>query len=248
MYYLKMAYTRRIIDDELDELFGDVPALALDGAKAVGKTTTALQRAVSVIRLDSRAVREPVAADPSQVLRQERPLLVDEWQHVPEVWDVIRHAVDEDNSGGQFLLAGSASPIEGAPQHSGAGRIGRLRVRPMTLPERGLVAEGLSLRGLLEGHGTSLEGVSTLRLEDYVHEITASGFPGMRKLGDRSRRFQLDSYIRNAVEKDVPEQGLAVRRPEAMIAWLRAYASATSSTANYSQILDAATPGQGDKP
>ena len=76
----------------------------------------------------------------------------------------------------------------------------------------------------------------------------ASGFPALRDLSPRARRFQLDSYLRNAVDRDVHEQGLAVRRPEAMLAWLRAYAAATATTASYSHILDAATPGQSDKP
>jgi predicted AAA+ superfamily ATPase len=70
----------------------------------------------------------------------------------------------------------------------------------------------------------------------------------MRQLTARARRFQLDSYVRNAVDRDVPEQGLAVRKPESMLTWLRAYAAATATTASYSQILDAATPGQADKP
>lgn len=243
-----MEYSPRIVDEELDELFLDLPALALDGAKAVGKTTTALQRVESIVNLDSKATRVPIEADPSQVLRLKRPVLIDEWQRVPEVWDVIRHSVDRDSSGRQFLLAGSASPIVGAPEHSGAGRIGRLRMRPMTLSERGLEHPTVSLRELLIGHQVGLEGTSRLRLGEYVEQITSSGFPAIRELSGRANRFQLDSYLRNVVDKDVPEQGVSVRRPEAMMAWLRAYASATSSTASYSQILDAATPGQGEKP
>lgn len=243
-----MKYSPRIVDEELDELFLDLPALALDGPKAVGKTTTALQRVESIVNLDSKATRVPIEADPSQVLRLKRPVLIDEWQRVPEVWDVIRHSVDRDSSGRQFLLAGSASPIVGAPEHSGAGRIGRLRMRPMTLSERGLEHPTVSLRELLIGHQVGLEGTSRLRLGEYVEQITSSGFPAIRELSGRANRFQLDSYLRNVVDKDVPEQGVSVRRPEAMMAWLRAYASATSSTASYSQILDAATPGQGEKP
>lgn len=243
-----MEYSPRIVDEELDELFLDLPALALDGPKAVGKTTTALQRVESIVNLDSKATRVPIEADPSQVLRLKRPVLIDEWQRVPEVWDVIRHSVDRDSSGRQFLLAGSASPIVGAPEHSGAGRIGRLRMRPMTLSERGLEHPTVSLRELLIGHQVGLEGTSRLRLGEYVEQITSSGFPAIRELSGRANRFQLDSYLRNVVDKDVPEQGVSVRRPEAMMAWLRAYASATSSTASYSQILDAATPGQGEKP
>lgn len=78
-----MPYTRRIIDDELDELFGYVPAIAIDGPKAVGKTTTAQQRAAGLLRLDAKPNREAVRADPNLVLSRPRPLLIDEWQKVP---------------------------------------------------------------------------------------------------------------------------------------------------------------------
>lgn len=243
-----MEYRRRVLDDELDDLFAQVPAVAIDGPKGVGKTTTAEQHVEGVLRLDSRAAREVIEAEPEQLLRRHRPLLIDEWQKVPEVWDVVRRAVDGDPSGGQFLLVGSASPAVGATAHSGAGRIGRLRMRPMTLSERGVASTSVSVRSLLTGRRESLGGSCDLRLDDYVEEIVASGFPALRPLTGRARRFQLDSYLRNAVDRDVPEQGLAVRKPESMLLWLRAYAAATSTTASYSQILDAATPGQADKP
>ena len=244
----EVQYSRRIIDDELDVLFGQIAALAIDGPKGVGKTTTAEQRVNAIVRLDSRAVRESINAEPEQILRRPRPLLIDEWQFVPEVWDAVRRAVDADSAGGQFLLAGSATPAPGATAHSGAGRIGRLRMRPMTLSERGVAEPTVSLGQLLSGSRARLAGSCDLRLGDYVEEIVASGFPAMRGLSGRAQRFQLDSYLRNAVDRDVPEQGLAVRKPEAMLGWLRAYAAATATSASYSQILDAATPGQADKP
>lgn len=243
-----MEYVRRVLDEELDELFEQVPAIAIDGPKGVGKTTTAQQHVHGLLRLDSRANRAAVEADPELALRRARPLLIDEWQKVPEVWDVVRRAVDADPSGGQFLLTGSASPAQDATAHSGAGRIGRLRMRPMTLAERGLVGPTVSLAALLSGRRPALEGTCGLGLADYAEQIVASGFPALRPLSARARRFQLDSYLRNAVDRDVPEQGLAVRKPESMLAWLRAYAAATATTASYSQILDAATPGQADKP
>ena len=108
-----MEYARRILDDELDELFGQVPAIAVDGPKGVGETTTAEQRVVGVVRLDSKPIRESIAAEPEQVLGRGRPLLIDAWQKVPEVWDIVRRAVDADPKGGQFLLVGSASPAPG---------------------------------------------------------------------------------------------------------------------------------------
>lgn len=243
-----MSYSRRIIDLELDELFDDLAAIALDGAKGVGKTETALQRAAGVVRLDVGATQQTIAADPQGVLRRERPVLIDEWQRVPQVWDVVRRAVDDDRTGGQFLLTGSATPAHGSTAHSGAGRIARMRMRPMTLSERGFAEPTVSLQKILVGDRPGLEGHSDRGLADYVEELTASGFPGIRPLSGRARTLQLDGYLRNAVDRDVPEQGLAVRKPEVMLDWLRAYAAASSTTTSYSQILDAATPGVADKP
>ncbi len=95
-----MVYLRRTIDDELDELFPQVPALAVDGPKAVGKTTTAEERVHAVLRLDSRADRVAVQADPELLRARSRPLLIDEWQKVPEVRDVVRRVVDEHGTAG----------------------------------------------------------------------------------------------------------------------------------------------------
>lgn len=194
----------------------------------MGKTTTAEQRVVGLLRLDAKPNREAVHADPGLLLTRPRPLLIGEWQKVPEVWDVVRRAVDDDPTGGQFLLAGSATPRHGVTVHSGAGRIGRLRMRPMTLSERGIASPTVSLGELLSGRRLPLDGVAEVRLADYTHEIVASGFPGMRSLGARA--------------------GLAVRKPDAMLGWLRAYAAATSTTASYAAVLDAATAGVSDKP
>src|SRR5205085_951900 len=83
---------------------------------------------------------------------------------------------------------------------------------------------------------------------DYVEEIVASGFPAIRRLSGRARRAQLDGYLTRMVERDFPDQGLRVRRPGTLRAWLAAYAAATATTASYNTILDAATPGEADKP
>lgn len=243
-----MAYQRRTIDAELDDLFPELPAIALDGAKGVGKTATATQRVLGQLRLDSSAVRSTVAADPTIVLRRERPVLIDEWQRVPEAWDVIRRAVDDDGFGGQFLLTGSAAPRPGATAHSGAGRIARMRMRPMTLNERQFETPRVSLAHLLEGRRPPLEGETNQGLDDYTEAVVESGLPGIRSLSPRARTVQLTSYLQNAVDRDLPENGIVVRKPELMLDWLRSYAAASSTTASYHQILAAATPGQSDKP
>ena len=99
-----MGYSRRTVDDELDELMPGLAAIALDGAKGVGRTATAERRAGTVIRLDSPERRDVLAADATAVLRARGPVVIDEWQPVPEVWDVVRRQVDRDPTGAQFLL------------------------------------------------------------------------------------------------------------------------------------------------
>jgi predicted AAA+ superfamily ATPase len=241
-------YRRRVIDDELDELVAGLPAIALDGAKGVGKTSTARQRANTQFRLDNPAEMTLLRADPERLSAASGPVLVDEWQHWASVWDFVRRAVDEDPSPGRFLLTGSAVPV-GHPVHSGAGRIVTRRMRPLSLAERDLIAPTVSLRRMLEADAPiGIGGESPIRLGQYVHEILASGFPGIRSLNERVRGTVLDGYIDAVVQKDFPQQGHQVRAPQTLRAWLAAYAAATSSTAAYNAILGAATPGDTNKP
>lgn len=241
-----MDYTNRVIDAELDRMLDELPAVALVGPKAVGKTATAQRRATTVVDLSDPDETDLVGADLRRVARLRRPVLVDEWQVIPRVWDVVRRAVDDGAEPGAFLLTGSATPAE-RPMHSGAGRIVQLRMRPMTLAERGTAVPMVSLASLLAGAGT-VEGESTCTLEDYADEVVGSGFPGLRHLSPRATRDALDTYLRLVVERDFPEAGREVRRPGTLRAWMRAYAAATSTTASYTEILDAATAGEPDKP
>jgi predicted AAA+ superfamily ATPase len=101
---------------------------------------------------------------------------------------------------------------------------------------------------VLQGGREEIEGRTDLVLADYVQEITASGFPGIRTLSGRARRLQLDGYLRRIIDTDFPEQGHTARRPAVLERWLAAYAAATATTASYETIRDAATSGQGEKP
>lgn len=243
-----MSYHRRVVDDVLDELFPDLAAIAIEGAKGVGKTATAMQRAQTVVSLDHPGQREVVAADVDYVTRVDPPVLIDEWQLEPAVWDRVRRAVDDDPRGGRFLLAGSAGVGPGVRIHSGAGRIVSLAMRPLSLAERGLVEPTVSLSELLSGARPAITGTSEVDLGGYVDEILRSGFPGIRDLPERARAAQLDSYVTRIVERELPENGLNVRRPDALRAWLAAYAAATATDAAYSKVLDAASAGVVDKP
>ncbi|QTV80055.1 ATP-binding protein [Microbacterium sp. NIBRBAC000506063] len=239
-------YRRRIIDSELDEVFPALAAISLDGPKGVGKTATAMRRAQSAIPLDNDDALEATASDPGFIDRARKPLLIDEWQRLPAVWDLVRRAVDRDGSGGQFLLAGSAVPVT-APVHSGAARITSLRMRPLAISERVEQEPTVSLAALFPGNG-EIAGETSWTLPDYVREIVSSGFPGIRRLSPRARRLALDGYLTRILERDMVEQGYRVRAPASLRAWLRAYAEATASTASYTTILDAATVGEADKP
>ncbi|MGD9752972.1 MAG: ATP-binding protein [Acidimicrobiia bacterium] len=240
-------YDRRIIDDDLDELFPGLPAVAIEGPKAVGKTATALQRCRTVYRMDDPSTVEIIRGDPQRLAVGEPPILIDEWQRFPSSWDVVRRAVDDGPRPGRFLLTGSATPTD-APAHSGAGRIVTMRMRPLSLAERGVSGPTVSLRGLFTGDRATLEGRCDLSLTDYAREIVASGFPAIRTSVGRSQRAQLDGYLHRIAERDVPEAGIAVRNRDALRRWLTAYAAATSTTATYEVIRDAASPGEADKP
>jgi predicted AAA+ superfamily ATPase len=236
-----------MVDDELDVLLPELPAIALEGPKGVGKTATALRRAKRVHRLDDPGEASVLAAEPARLAEGEGPVLVDEWQRLPASWDVVRRAVDDDPSGGRFLLTGSAAPVE-QPTHSGAGRITTLRMRPLSLAERALVTPTVSLAALLTGRRLPVAGRSELALADYADEIVSSGFPGLRGTSQRARRAQLDGYLARIAERDFPEQELVLRNPAGLRRWMTAYAAATATTASFETIRDAASAGEGRAP
>ena len=239
-------YLPRVVDAELDALLRDLPAVALEGIKAIGKTATAERRVSTTFRLDEPGPREVAMADPWLLLAADPPILIDEWQHVPAVWDVVRRAVDEDPTPNRVLLTGSASPRV-APTHSGAGRIVTVRMRPLALSERELGDPSVSLAELLMGTKQPVEGKTDVSLADYAAEIVRSGFPGVRRLAGRPLRAQLDGYLARIVDRDFVEQGSKVRRPDALRRWMAAFAAATATTSSLEKIRNAAMAG-GDVP
>lgn len=240
-------YTQRVVDVELDELIGSAAALAIEGAKGVGKTASASRRAATVRELDDPAERSIAIGDPRRLLEGPLPLLIDEWQYVPESWDLVRRAVDAGAEPGSFLLTGSSRPTERG-SHSGAARILSIRMRPLALSERGLATPTVSLGALLQGKRPPLTGACSTRLEGYVEEIVSSGFPGLRSSPGRALRGHLDGYLRHIVDRDFEELGHNVRDPAALRRWMTAYAAASSTSASFETIRDAATGGHGEKP
>lgn len=243
-----MAYIERTVDRELDEVLPVAPAVALDGPKGVGKTDTARRRADTAWFLDDPAQREVARADFDLTSVPPGRILLDEWQKLPQVWDSVRRQVDAGAPAGRFVLTGSATPVDPAGTHSGAGRILSLRMRPMGLHERGKVTPTVSLSALLAGTAREIGGNTSFSLRDYADEMVGSGFPGIMNTASRLRRSLLDAYVQRVVDRDLPEQGYDVRRPETLRRWLAAYAAASSSTTAYSRLLDATTGGDGGQP
>ncbi|WRS31052.1 DUF4143 domain-containing protein [Actinomycetaceae bacterium MB13-C1-2] len=243
-----MTYQPRSIDRELDDLLPYAPAVAIDGPKGVGKTETASRRVASVWRMDDPFQREQIRADFALTTLPQGPVLLDEWQKLPQVWDSVRRQVDEGAAPGRFLLTGSATPVDASGTHSGAARILSLRMRPMGLHERGVVEPSVSLGRMLAGDVPPISGTSNFVLSDYADAITASGFPAIVGAPKRLQRDFLDSYLLRVIDRDLPEQGYAVRRRETLTRWLRAYAASSSSTTAYSRLLDLTNAGDGAQP
>ncbi len=240
-------YLRRVVDIELDELLPDLPAISLEGPKGVGKTVTALRRANTVRRFDDPVELAALLATPRRIVEGPPPVLIDEWQRYPSSWDLVRRAVDDGRGGGRFLLTGSMPPVEW-PMHSGAGRIVSMRMRPLGLSERALVAPTVSLKELLTGARPEIAGTSPLTVVDYAEEIVGSGLPDLRTETERVRRTRLDGYLDRIAERDFAEQGMALRDPAGLLRWLMAYAAATATTATFETIRDAATAADGVTP
>ena len=241
-----MVYLPRIVDTELAEL-AEAPAVSVEGPRGVGKTETALRRATTVHRLDDPDQLAVLRAAPRRVVTGEPPVLIDEWQRLPGSWDLVRRAVDDNPTGSRFLLTGSAAPAD-APTHTGAGRIITVRMRPMSLAERGLDTPTVGLSELLVGGRTHLGGATQIGVEQYAEEITRSGFPGLRVQPSRVCLGLLDGYIERMVEHDIHGFGRTFRDRGGLRSWMAAYAAASSTAASFEKIRDAASAGEADKP
>ena len=210
-----MEYSRRIVDSELELALRTSGATLIEGAKACGKTATALQVAATTVRLDTdRAAREAASLAPEAVLGGDSPVLIDEWQLVPEIWDHVRRAVDDRSPArGQFILTGSATPSDDVRRHSGAGRFARVRMRPMSLFESGHSTGEISLRDLF--HGASPSAATSLTVDDVLERIVVGGWPDRQDLPVDVAARESENYLSLITEVDVSEVG-GVRRDPSM--------------------------------
>lgn len=203
------AYRPRLVDTVLDDATAAFAAVMVVGPRAVGKTTTAARRVAQIDRLDVPDVAALYRVDPDAALRRAaRPLLIDEWQDVPEVLGAVKRAVDADASPSQFVLTGSVRADMDLSTWAGTGRVVHVEMHPLTEFE----IEGRSGAGLVQRLLTSWLDLPTApddSIDDIVLRATRSGFPelGYVERTDRQRALWLASYLGDLVSRDVSSIG-----------------------------------------
>lgn len=244
-----MAYRARIVDDQLAWLVENTAAVMVRGARGVGKTTTASRHAATVVNLENDDTLAAVQADSELILRHDRPVLVDEWKRHPACLNVVKGAVDQDRSPGQFIFTGTPSHPRAPNVHTGAGRFTLLHMRPLTLAERSGVAPVVSLADLMAGRTDGLNASCDLTQHDYASLLLASGLPNIGDQPDDVRLALIEGYLELLVERDIAEvvNGRAVRVPPgALLRWLRAYSEAIATDASFATISRHAKAQEGE--
>ncbi|MCL2595614.1 MAG: DUF4143 domain-containing protein [Promicromonosporaceae bacterium] len=206
-------YLTRIVDREIEERLGYIGAVLIEGPKACGKTLTATQHARTVFRFDEdSSARSLVSLFPSRLFDNPTPILFDEWQVEPAIWNRVRRQVDDRQIAGQFILTGSATPNDDVARHSGAGRFSVVSMRPMSLFESAHSTGEMSLAALLNGERQA--GLGThLAFDELLCRIVIGGWPDLIDTDEYMARRWLRDYIANVVEVDV--QNLGIRRDPA---------------------------------
>ncbi len=199
------AYLARVLDRELALSLKSAGAVVIEGPKACGKTWTALQVAADSVRLDTdAAARQALAVDPSLVLDRAAPLLLDEWQIEPSIWNHVRRAVDDRGLPGQFILTGSAVPRDEASRHSGAGRFIHLRMRPMTLSETGHSTNRISFAAVMTGEPVSAPDPG-LTVRTIAERAAIGGWPLHLGLDAAQAQRQMAGYLADICKVDVQQ-------------------------------------------
>lgn len=239
-------YRPRVADAELGDRLRTTGAVVIEGPKACGKTETARRLAASEVLLDvDENARAAAAVDPALVLEGDAPRLIDEWQVEPRIWNQVRRAVDERGRPGQFILAGSAVPADDATRHSGAGRFGRLRLRPMSLFESGSSDGSISLAGLLGGEPVSTADRS-VGLRSIVEAIVRGGWPALQEAPLSAAATVVSDYLEDVCRTDISQVDGVRRDPGRVRRLLRSLARNVATPVAMATLASDAADSGGD--
>lgn len=226
---MPIRYRARVADGELADRLRTAGAVLVEGPKACGKTFTAQQIAATAFRFDTDdGARALVSTAPEVLFSGGTPILFDEWQMAPKLWNLVRREVDDRApERGQFILTGSATPDDDVHRHSGAGRISRLRMRPMSLFESGHSTGEVSLAALFDGEFTAAldPGVTVPQL---VERMVVGGWPALLDTPVSDAQRWLADYLTTIVEVDIPQLG-SRRAPQNLRRLLSALGRATGT-------------------
>lgn len=248
-----MEYFPRIADLELQRRLNYIGAVLIEGPKWCGKTTTALQQARSVLRLQNPDFRDAYLATaetrPSNLLKGETPRLIDEWQDAPLLWDAVRTEVDErGGEPGQFILTGSNAVDDRRILHSGTGRISRMKMYPMSLYESRESTGAISLKKLFEEPEMDIDGTpSDMGINDLIRSACRGGWPASLRIGNDRESYRVaGDYLDGVVESDIIRIDGVRRDPTLAKSIIRTYARNLSTLAKRSGLVkDAAALSEG---
>jgi predicted AAA+ superfamily ATPase len=233
-------YISRISDTLLKKLLESTGAILVEGAKWCGKTQSSLQAANSVVYMqdpdEGPGYLAMADTKPSLVLEGDPPLLLDEWQMAPVLWDAVRFAVDKRGLMGQFILTGSATPSDNLTAHSGTGRIARMLMRPMSLYESNESNGKVSLRDLFDGE-TDIGAKSTLTIEHIAHAICRGGWPAAVLSRKQSPQLAMN-YVDAVINLDMQRVDGVEKDPERVRVLLQSLARNISTMATARTIMD----------
>ena len=229
-------YLDRVVDLEVPVALRSARAILVEGPRGCGKTWTGQHFARSEIFLEERPDLWQIAPHvPGLILDGDTPRLLDEWQRVPDLWHLVRAACDRRGRPGQFILTGSAVPADELTRHSGAGRISRVRMRPMSLWEGGLSTGAVSLQSILEGHEIP-PAESGMDVPELVEAACRGGWPQLIETPMReARRFTRD-YLNDICRVDVSAVDGIRRSPAGVMRLIRSVARNIATNAGVSKL------------
>ncbi len=234
------SYILRISDTLIKDLLESTGAVLVEGAKWCGKTQSSLQAANSVVYMqdpdEGPGYLAMADTKPSLLLEGEPPLLLDEWQMAPVIWDAVRFAVDKRGLPGQFILTGSATPNDNQTAHTGTGRIARMLMRPMSLCESHESSGEVSIKNLFEGK-TDIGAKSNLTVEQIAHAICRGGWPAAVISVKQSSRTAMN-YVDAVINFDVQRVDGVEKDPAKVRVLLQSLARNISTTATAKTIMD----------
>ena len=237
-----MDYLPRIVDSELDLRLRAVGATVIVGPKWCGKTTTAKQKAKSILEMQDPDMQEGylklAATKPSMLLEGANPRLIDEWQLAPVLWDAVRVSVDRRKEKGLYLLTGSVVVDEDMIKHTGIGRISRLEMDTMSLFETDESSGEVSLKKLFADPATPVDGAKgKLTVEELIFAVCRGGWPSsLEAVGDDAKLFVATDYFNNVVDVDISRVDDVARDPALAAQLLRSYARNISTLATKASI------------